>query len=68
MRFAIGDIVEKVGGRYGGPGRIAGIADEFADGHVLYLVAHKIAGGFGEFTHVYPATNLKLLTPERKTP
>jgi len=65
--FAIGDQVEKVGGRYGGPGRIVGISDDLGGGHVLYLVAHRIAGGYGEFTHVYPAANLRP-HPERTTP
>lgn len=68
MTFRVGDRVEKIGGRYGGPGRVVGIADAFDDGHVLYNVAHRIEGGFGEFTHVYPAANLRLLTPERTDP
>lgn len=62
--LAIGDPVEKIGGRYGGPGRIVGKSYAFEDGHVLYLVAHRIAGGFGEFVHVYPASNLKRIDPE----
>lgn len=66
--FAIGDPVEKIGGRYGGPGKVVGIADEFADGHRLYLVAHRIAGGFGEFVHVYPASNLQPISEERNMP
>lgn len=68
MKFSTGDRVEKLGGRYGGPGRIAGIASEFDDGHVLYLVAHRIEGGFGEFCHVYATANLRLLQPERNEP
>jgi hypothetical protein len=66
IEFKPGDRVEKVGGRYGGPGRIVGIADHFDDGHVLYNVAHQISGGYGEFVHVYPASNLRLL-PEHST-
>lgn len=68
MGFAVGDHVEKVSGRYGGPGRVVGISDDLGDGHFLYLVAHRIAGGFGEFVHVYPAALLRPVNPERKQP
>ena len=66
-KFAVGDRVEKIGGRYGGPGRVVGVAADFDDGHVLYNVAHRIAGGRGEFVHVYPAANLRLLTSDERT-
>lgn len=68
MAFQVGDRVEKVGGRYGGPGRVVGVIDAEPDGYVLYVVAHRIAGGFGEFKHVYPAANLRLLNLERTDP
>lgn len=67
-RFAIGDRVEKIGGRYGGPGRVVSVSDDLGDGYRLYGVAHRIAGGFGEFIHVYPARVLRALTPERTDP
>lgn len=58
--FKVGDHVVKVGGRYGGPGRIVGDTiglDE--SGYKLFNVAHRIEGGYGEFVHVYPASMLR---------
>lgn len=53
--FKVGDYVRKVGGRYGGPGRIVGVTEELDDdGYRLYNVAMKVEGGWGEFIHVFP--------------
>ncbi|MGB3833744.1 MAG: hypothetical protein WA975_17985 [Mesorhizobium sp.] len=61
--FAVGDRVEKIGGRYGGPGRIVGVTTELdGDGYRLYNVAMKVEGGYGEFVHVFPASVLRLLS------
>lgn len=57
--FKIGDHVQKIGGRYGGPGRIIGITEDMGDGYRLYSVAMKVAGGYGEFVHVFPASALQ---------
>lgn len=63
--FLIGDRVQKVGGRYGGPGRVVGISEDLdGDGYRLYQVAMRVEGGFGEFVHVFPAACLRLQTPE----
>lgn len=76
-KFQIGDHVRKIGGRYGGPGRIVG--DTMAlddDGYKLWNVEHKIEGGYGKFCHVYPSNALEpaaapvaeLVTPAAPTP
>ncbi|MFC3074967.1 hypothetical protein [Shinella pollutisoli] len=58
--FAIGERVRKVGGRYGGPGRIVGISEDLdGQGYRLYQVAMHVAGGYGEFVHVFPAAALR---------
>lgn len=63
--FLIGDRVQKVGGRYGGPGRIVGVSEELDDdGYRLYQVAMRVEGGYGEFIHVFPAACLRLQGPE----
>lgn len=57
----IGQWVNKVGGRYGGPGRIVG--DTMAlddDGYKLWNVEHRIEGGYGKFCHVYPSSVLEV--------
>jgi hypothetical protein len=59
MEFQSGDLVEKVGGRYGGPGRVVGVSDDLGDGYRLYSVAMKVEGGYGEFVHVFPAAVLR---------
>lgn len=57
--FSVNDKVRKVGGRYGGPGRIVGWTEELdEDGYRLYNVAMKVEGGYGEFVHVFPASVL----------
>jgi hypothetical protein len=54
--FELGDLVKKIGGRYGGPGRIVSISEELdTDGYRLYGVAMKVQDGYGEFIHVFPA-------------
>ncbi len=58
--FKPGDLVDKIGGRYGGPGRIVGDTMALDDsGYKLFNVAHRIEGGYGEFVHVFPASALK---------
>lgn len=62
--FNRGDLVEKFGGRYGGPGRIVGETEELSDdGYRLYAVAMKVEGGYGEFVHVFPASVLRYPEP-----
>lgn len=59
--FKEGDLVDKIGGRYGGPGRVVGVtADLDGDGYRLYDVAMRVEGGYGEFIHVFPASALRL--------
>lgn len=64
MSFKIGDKVRKIGGRYGGPGRIVGYTVDLGhDSHnpyVLYSVAMKVEGGYGEFIHVFPERVLEI--------
>lgn len=63
-----GNAIHKVGGRYGGPGRIVGVTDELdADGYRLYSVAMAVAGGYGEFVHVFPASALSDTPDPRAT-
>jgi hypothetical protein len=57
----LGQRVEKIGGRYGGPGRIVSISEDLGDGYRLYGVAMKVEGGYGEFVHVFPASVLRPL-------
>ena len=59
--FALGDQVEKIGGRYGGPGRVVSVSEDLGDGYRLFGVAMKVEGGYGEFVHVFPAAVLKKL-------
>lgn len=58
--FKVGDKVRKIGGRYGGPGRIVSVSDDLDnDGYRLYAVAMKVEGGYGEFVHLFPARVLE---------
>ncbi len=57
--FTIGERVRKVGGRYGGPGRVIGITEDMGGGYHLYNVAMKVADGYGEFVHVFPDSVLE---------
>ena len=58
--LVIGEPVEKVGGKYGGPGKlVARWTDEH--GEEMNVVAHRIEGGYGMFKHVYPA---KMVVPQ----
>jgi len=57
--FKDGDRVIKIGGRYGGPGRVVGPPVQMDDDYRLYLVAMKVEGGYGEFVHVFPETALE---------
>lgn len=67
--FLLGDRVQKVGGRYGGPGRIVGISEDLdGDGYRLYQVAMRVAEGFGEFVHVFPAACLRLAVEPATNP
>jgi hypothetical protein len=65
VEFAIGQRVEKTGGRYGGPGRIVGWTDDLGEGYRLYNVAMKVEGGYGEFIHVFPASALRSIPDGR---
>lgn len=58
-KFKCGDLVDKVGGRYGGPGRVVSVSENLGSGYRLYGVAMKVEGGYGEFVHVFPATALR---------
>lgn len=60
-KFEIGDIVEKVGGRYGGPGRVAVTWGD----HVS--VEHMIQDGWGVFFHIYHPSQLKLVSRKGDT-
>ena len=60
--FQLDDRVEKIGGRYGGPGRVVSVSKDLGDGYRLYGVAMKVEGGYGEFVHVFPAAVLKKMT------
>ena len=63
--FLLGDRVLKVGGRYGGPGRIVGVSEDLdGEGYRLYQVAMRVADGYGEFVHVFPASCLRLAEAE----
>ena len=58
--LVIGEPVEKVGGKYGGPGKlVARWTNEHGD--EMNVVAHRIEGGYGMFKHVYPA---KMVVPQ----
>ena len=59
MTFNDDDKGQKFGGRYGGPGRIVGDVIEMENDYRLYCVAMKVAGGYGEFVHVFPETALE---------
>lgn len=52
--FARGDAVEKIAGKYGGPGIVDSIT---ADGNVV--VAHQIAGGWGKMLHIYSPSQIR---------
>ena len=56
-RFDKGDRVEKIGGRYGGPGVIMEVI-ELEPGVVTYVVAYKIEGGWGRLLLLHTASNL----------
>lgn len=59
-KFQRGDRVRKIGGRYGGPGRVVGVTEELSDdGYRLYAIAMKVEGGYGEFVHVFPESALE---------
>lgn len=63
MTLEVGSRVRKVGGRYGGPGRIVGSTidlDPNGDRYRLYSVAMKVEGGYGEFIHVFPEKVLEI--------
>lgn len=49
--FTAGDLVQKHGGNYGGPGQIVAVF-ETSEGETSYVVAFKIEGGHGEFFHI----------------
>ena len=60
MKFRLHDKVNKVGGKYQGPGEIVGWTAPLDDfGYRLYNVAMKVEGGKGRFVHVFPETVLE---------
>jgi hypothetical protein len=60
LKFEVGDRVEKWTGDYTGPGIVRGIC-RIGNDKVRYLVGHQIAGGTGEFLHIYAVGNLRKL-------
>ncbi len=63
-KYKVGDKVQKIGGRYGGPGRIVGMTEDLGaigGPYILYNVAMRVEGGYGEFVHVFPASMLEPL-------
>ena len=60
--YRVGDPVEKFGGDYGGPGRVATVII-LPGGRIRYGVEHVIAGGFGTFVHIYSGKQLRRLPP-----
>jgi len=61
----VGDRVVKSGGRYGGPGVIVGMTTDLdGTGHVLYNVAMRVEGGYGQFVHVFPGSMLTKFDPD----
>lgn len=56
--FKVGDAVFKHSGEYTGPGVVRAVFAK-PSGSVRYVVGHTIAGGAGEFLHVYAAANLR---------
>lgn len=61
-KFKAGDIVYKISGRYGGPGRIIGVPLDMADNYILYNVAMRVDSGFGEFVHIFRESDLMLMS------
>lgn len=57
-KFRIGQPVSKVSGHYQGPGIVRGFAWMTLGGYWLYVVAMQVAGGSGEFAHVFPGSIL----------
>lgn len=51
-KFADGEGVWKHGAGYSGPGKVE-CSWRGADGHVRYVVEHRIAEGEGQFYHIY---------------
>ncbi|MEY9235349.1 hypothetical protein ABIF78_007672 [Bradyrhizobium japonicum] len=62
-KFEIGDRVMKWTGDYTGPGIVRGICRTGGD-KLRYLVGHQIAGGTGEFLHIYASGNLTKIEDE----
>lgn len=64
FKFCVGMPVQKIGGKYQGPGLIVGeTLDLDAKGYKLFNVAMQVAGGKGWFVHVFPASGLQALHP-----
>ena len=58
-----GDEVWKHGAGYSGPGEVV-VAFNGKDGHRRFVVSHQIAGGDGEFFHIYGEGQLTLVPPK----
>jgi hypothetical protein len=66
-KFRIGQKVRKVSGQYQGPGVVRGLAWMTLGGYWLYVVAMQVAGGSGEFAHVFPGTILEAREDDNAT-
>ena len=58
--FSPGHMIEKVGGSYGGPGKVLA-AFQVDDGKWRYVAAHKIEGGTGFLLHIYERKQIRHL-------
>ena len=59
-KFSEGDLVFKWTGDYTGPGTVRSIGKN-GKGQYRYVVGHVIAGGTGEFLHIYAEGNLRAI-------
>ncbi len=57
-KFHVGDTVFKWTGDYTGPGIVRGVSQN-GKGQWRYIVGHTVAGGQGEFLHIYSEGNLR---------
>jgi hypothetical protein len=57
IRFGLGDRVYKRGAGYEGPGEVVAVFKTWM-GDYRYVVGHRVAGGRGQFYHIYSAKQL----------